>query len=193
MGEAGRLRAEGRGAVADTVEEIVGAMRAHVDRELARTRVAMRGRQARAEIADAFAGLLRVMRRTEDGARCDWRVDLPRGLIAAADPGDLSEALGALIENAARHARSCVEISGRRRGRQIEIAIRDDGPGIPPDRIELLMARGARADTRGSGLGLAIARDIAEALDGTLALRSASRGLEALLTVPAAEGFLTDH
>ncbi|TCO69383.1 sensor histidine kinase [Rhodovulum euryhalinum] len=187
MGEAGRLRAGGRGAAADAVEEIACAMRAHVDRELARTRVAMRGRQARADLADAVAGLLRVIRRTEDGARLDWRVDLPEGLIAAADSADLSEALGALIENAARHARSCVEIAGRPSGQQIEIVIRDDGPGIAPDRIEALMARGARADTRGSGLGLAIARDIVEALDGTLDLSAADPGLAALLTLPGAD------
>ncbi|SIO47721.1 Signal transduction histidine kinase [Rhodovulum sp. ES.010] len=193
MGEAGRLRAEGRGAAADAVEEIAGAMRAHVDRELARTRVAMRGRQGRADLADVVAGLVRVMRRTGEGARCDWRVDLPEGLAVAADPGDLSEALGALIENAARHARTRVEIGAQPRGGRVQIVLRDDGPGIPPDRIDALMARGARADTRGSGLGLAIARDIAEALDGTLSLRPASPGLEARLSLPAADSVLTDR
>jgi len=193
MGEAGRLRADGRADRADAIEDIAGAMRRHVDRELARTRVAMRGRQARADAGLVLAGLLRVMRRTEDGARCDWRVDLPDGLIAGADPDDLSEALGALIENAARHARGRVEITGHRRGKLIEITIRDDGPGIAPNRIETLMARGARVDTRGSGLGLAIARDIAEALEGTLALCDAAPGLEARLSVPAADGLLTDR
>ena len=190
LGEADRLRAEGRGAVAADIEAIAGAMRRHVDRELARSRVALRGREARAEVAPILAGLLRVVRRTGEGARCDWQLDLPGGLVAAADPDDLTEALGALVENAARHARARIVISARAEAGQIAISVRDDGPGIPPDRIEALMARGARADTsgKGSGLGLAIARDIAEALEGRLTLHASDPGLEARLTVPRAPG-----
>ncbi|TCP44176.1 sensor histidine kinase [Rhodovulum marinum] len=186
MGEAGRLRAGGNAPAAAAIEDIAGAMRAHVDRELARTRLAMRGREARADVARVIAGLVRVIRRTEAGARLDWVSDTPDGLAAAADPDDLAEALGALIENAARHATARVTITARRQGDRIAIAISDDGPGIPPDRIQAMMARGARADTAGSGLGLAIARDIAEALDGGLTLVNGAPGLTATLTLPAA-------
>ncbi|MGC9418976.1 MAG: sensor histidine kinase [Rhodovulum sp.] len=185
MGEAGRLRSGGNAPAAAAIEDIAGAMRAHVDRELARTRLAMRGREARADVARVIAGLVRVIRRTEAGARLDWAVETDEAL-AAADPDDLAEALGALIENAARHATARVTITARRQGDRIAIAISDDGPGIPPDRIQAMMARGARADTAGSGLGLAIARDIAEALDGGLTLTNGAPGLTATLTLPAA-------
>ncbi|GAA0292088.1 sensor histidine kinase [Rhodovulum strictum] len=187
MGEAGRLRAGGRTEAADAIEEIAGAMRAHVERELARSRVAMQGRAARADVGQVVAGLIRVIGRTRAGAALDWRQEVPEGLIAAADPDDLAEALGALIENAAHFADARVTVAARRAGARVEIAIRDDGPGIAPDRIDALMARGARADTSGSGLGLAIARDIAEALDGSLTLHPADPGLEARLSVPRAE------
>lgn len=187
MGEAERLRADGRGATADTIEEIAGTMRRHVDREIARARVAMKGRDGRADLAEVVAGLVRVVARTGTAAELDWTLELPEGLTVAADPADAAEALGALIENAARHARGRVRITARERATTVAIHVADDGPGIPSDRIAALMQRGARADTRGSGLGLAIAADIAEALGGALELGAADiGGLEARLTLPAA-------
>ncbi|MEX5728349.1 signal transduction histidine kinase [Rhodovulum iodosum] len=193
MGEAGRLRAQEQAAAADAIEEIAGTMRRQVDRELARTRVAMGARQPAADLAQVIGGLVRVVRRTQDGERRDWQVDVSDGLLAAADAADVADALGALIENAARHAQARVLIAGRRLGPLIEITVRDDGPGIPPERVEAMMARGARADTQGTGLGLAIASDIAEALGGALELRPATPGLEARLTLPAADSLLTDR
>jgi signal transduction histidine kinase len=50
------------------------------------------------------------------------------------------------------------------------VAVRDDGPGIPPAALGRVFDRFYRADparaSRGSGLGLAIVRDLAEALGG---------------------------
>lgn len=187
MGEAGRLRAEGREVAAENIEEIAGTMRRHVDREIARARVAVKSRDGRADVADVVAGLVRVVSRAGGAAALDWGLDLPEELTVAADPADAAEALGALIENAARHARGRVRIDAQETAATVSIRVADDGPGIPPDRIAALMQRGVRADTRGSGLGLAIAADIAEALGGALELGAADiGGLEARLTLPAA-------
>lgn len=187
MGEAERLRVDGRETAAENIEEIAGTMRRHVDREIARARVALKGRDARADPDEVVAGLVRVVSRTGAAEQLDWELDLPHDCAVAADPADVSEALGALIENAARHARGWVRVEARRQGATVAIRIADDGPGIPPDRIAALMQRGARADVRGSGLGLAIAADIAEALGGALELKPADTGgLEARLTLPAA-------
>ncbi|SFJ39592.1 sensor histidine kinase [Celeribacter neptunius] len=191
FGEAQRLRETGRTEAAEHIEEIVGNMRRHVDRELTRARIAHQGRDAHADVALVVAGLLRVITRTHEGGLRQWDVAIPDGLNVAADPADLSEALGTLIENAARHAKRRVLISAEAQDAtqpgQIEIRIADDGPGIPEDQIAALMQRGAREDTRGTGLGLTIATDIAEALGGTLVLGATSDGgLEARLTLPAA-------
>lgn len=186
LGEAGRLRATGREAAAESIEDIAAAMRRHVDRELARTRVAIGAGDARADLAPVVAGIVRVVARTAAGRALDWVEDVPGNLAVAADAADLSEALGALAENAARHARSAVRIRAEATGASVTVTIRDDGPGIPPERIAALMARGAREDTRGSGLGLAIAAEIAEALGGRLVLVPAEPGLEARLTLPRA-------
>lgn len=52
------------------------------------------------------------------------------------------------------------------------IAIVDDGPGIPLDRVAEALRRGGQLDRSGAGagLGLAIVADILEAWGGSLAL-----------------------
>lgn len=188
LGEAGRLRQAGRPESAAAIEEIAEAMRRHVDRELARARVARRSGVTRVNLADLADRVHRVISRTADGARLDWLIEVPRDLIACADADDLTEALGALVENAARHAQGQVRIDARRASDQVVLSVTDDGPGIPPGRIEALMERGARADTTGpgSGLGLAIAAEIAAGCGGLLSLHHAEPGLEARLSLPAA-------
>jgi signal transduction histidine kinase len=162
-------------------------MRRHVDRELARARIASGGRAAACDPAQVLARLVAVLRRTRDGARVDWQVDAPPGLSARIDADDLTEALGALLENAARHAAGRVQVSLGRADGRIAIAIVDDGPGIPEAALARLTARGARLDTGGpgAGLGLAIASEIAEAAGGSLALEDAAPGLRAVLRLPA--------
>lgn len=72
IGEADRLRAKGDRESADGIEEIAVAMRRHVDRELARARVAAAARSAACEPKRVVERLLAVLRRTPDGARLAW-------------------------------------------------------------------------------------------------------------------------
>ena len=87
-------------------------------------------------------------------------------LAARIDADDLAEALGNLIDNATRHARSKVTISGAEERDLVALTIFDDGPGIPASRREDALRRGERLDASGpgSGVGLAIVADIAEVL-----------------------------
>lgn len=184
MGEAGRLRRSGATDEAEGIEETARAMRRTVDRELARARTAARAADAAADPARVADRLIAVLRRTPDGARLDWQQEIPQGMAVALDEADLAEALGALAENAARHALSNVAISTRTVGDRLHLSITDDGLGIPKSEREMLMRRHARADETGTGLGLAIANDIAEAAGGTLTLEDAAPGLTALLNLP---------
>ena len=59
-----------------------------------------------------------------------------RTLEARIDPDDLAEALGNLVENAARHACQTVEITGHDGAGTAMIAISDDGPGIPEEQLD---------------------------------------------------------
>ncbi|MBB5221498.1 signal transduction histidine kinase [Amaricoccus macauensis] len=186
IGEADGLRASGAGAEADGIEEIAAAMRRHVDRELARARIAASAPTAVSSPTTVIARLMSVIRRTEDGARLDWIIDADPHIRTRIDGDDLTEALGALLENAARHAATRVSVLVLRDGLIAEIRIEDDGPGIPEARLDDLTRRGTRLDMAGpgTGLGLAIAREIAEAAGGGIHLANRHPGLRVILSVP---------
>ena len=78
-----------------------------------------------------------------------------------------------LLQNAARHAGSRVEVGLARRGARVVLTVEDDGPGIAPaDRARVLrpFERGRSACARGHGLGLAIVQRVAERYGATLAI-----------------------
>ncbi len=95
-----------------------------------------------------------------------------------------------LIDNALKYGNR-VGVSLRRSGQLVEIAVDDDGPGIPEQRREEAfrpfhrLDEGRNLQAGGSGLGLAIARDIARAHGGDLILsHSELGGLQALVRLP---------
>ncbi|CAM3194820.1 HAMP domain-containing sensor histidine kinase [Paracoccus nototheniae] len=186
MGDAQNLRDLGQPQIAASIEQVATVMRRHVDRELARARIRTDAAHARAEIAPAVERVIGVLSRTPAGAGMGWRIDVPPGPSARIDPDDLTEALGALLENALRHARSQVGVALRVQGAHLDLAIRDDGPGVPPAALERLVQRGVRLDESGDGqgIGLAIATEIAEAAGGGLTLANADPGLLVRLRLP---------
>jgi len=188
LGEAERLRQGGETRPAAAIEEIADTMRAPVERELVRARAAAAAGSASADVAKTVARIHAVLSRTPDGRRLGWRIAVPPGLAAAIDPADLAEALGALAENAARHARAEVAIDARAEGSRVVITVADDGQGVPEDRLADIRQRGRRLDERlpGEGLGIAIAADVAAAAGGGLEVRNGARGLEAVIDLPAA-------
>lgn len=122
------------------------------------------------------------------------RVDLPAELPLLEFDAVLLERLFCnLLENAARHtpAGSRIEVSARPLGEWVEIAVADDGPGIPPGREEELFDRFARGGgdvALGSGLGLAIVRAVAEAHGGRARAENRPEGgARFIVTLPAGE------
>jgi two-component system OmpR family sensor kinase len=70
-----------------------------------------------------------------------------------------------------------VTLHARRQGARAEVAVEDDGPGIPTAQREAVFGRFYRVDggmASGSGLGLAIAREIARLMGGEVRLDSTS-------------------
>lgn len=81
----------------------------------------------------------------------------------------VTRALAPLVENAGRHAAKRVTIDLRARD-LIEIAVSDDGPGVPPDLRQSIFEPGTSTEGS-SGLGLVIARRVARSLGGDVVLR----------------------
>lgn len=187
-GEAQRLREQGVEDVGGEIEALAQGMQRHVERHLARARLAPPRADISANVAETVARVARVVERTPAGERLDWSIDVPEALNARIDPDDLAEALGNLIDNAARHAASRISISATRDGDEMAIEVADDGPGIAEHARERALERGVRLDMTdpGTGLGLAIVADIAEACGAGFTLDNRPDGFAATLRLPAA-------
>ena len=190
LGDAARLRDADRQTEAAGIETVVHSIRLLVDRELTRATLAGGTPGTTADPARALRGVMAVLQRTPRGAVLDWQIDTTEGLFARIDSADLTEALGALLENAVAHARHQITVSTRQDGADILITLQDDGPGMPPDQITRLRQRGQRLDTaeqddHGNGLGLAIADEIVARAHGRLDFGSEGHGLIVTLRLPA--------
>ncbi len=121
------------------------------------------------------------------GIETDIQNRVENGFELTGDRDQLFRVLSNLTRNAAEaganHVCVCVEKSGE----MVEIAIRDDGPGLPPRAREKLF-RPFEGSVRagGTGLGLAIARELARNHGGDLSLvESGENGTEFRLILPA--------
>ena len=105
----------------------------------------------------------------------------------AVEVRDLEEMLGNLLENAFKWATSQVRVYAEQTDTSLWLFIDDDGPGLLPEQMNIVLQRGVRLDeqTPGSGLGLNIVHDIIISYGGVLALAtSRSGGLQVQLRLP---------
>jgi two-component system, OmpR family, sensor kinase len=88
----------------------------------------------------------------------------------SADQARLEQALGNLVENALVHGARPIELSVEEHDGQVELHVRDGGPGFPVEFLPRAFERFSRADAArsggGAGLGLAIVGAIARAHGG---------------------------
>ncbi len=100
------------------------------------------------------------------------------------DPLRVEQILNNLLSNALRFAPPAGEIviGLARAGSQVQVSVRDSGPGIPEEALPHIFERFYRADRSrsrsegGTGLGLAIALHLAEAHGGTLVAANDPQG-----------------
>ncbi len=118
-----------------------------------------------------------------------------RPLYVVGDPPALASAIENVLRNAVHFAppNSAVEVAVARIGGQVEVAVRDRGPGVPDAFLERLFEPFFRVEEArerehgGAGLGLAIAARTVAAHKGSIrAVNRQGGGLEVLLRLPLA-------
>jgi len=114
---------------------------------------------------------------SEQEVDTDLEEDLP---LVRADAEQLRQVLMNLVKNAlqATQSRGAVTVATRRRtgprskGDSVEIAVRDDGPGISPQILKSLFVPFFTTKDKGTGLGLAISQRLVEEWGGRIEVAS---------------------
>ena len=119
-------------------------------------------------------------------------VECEPGLAALVQPGHLDQILVNLLSNAEKYAGGATRITARSTGSgDVQLAVRDEGPGIPAAFRGQLFQRfsrhaGTAGHVAGTGLGLFISRELARANGGDLEHRDGRpRGSVFVVTLPA--------
>jgi len=120
------------------------------------------------------------------GSRLELRTpDHP--VIASADTDRVRQVVRILLDNALTHTPegTKVTVTTYSVNRRAELTVSDDGPGIPRRVQGRIFERFYTADSAGgSGLGLAIARELAQRMDGRVAIASSKRFTAFTLDLP---------
>lgn len=120
------------------------------------------------------------------------RQALEPDLRVMAEPIRLEQVMVNLIQNAIESMTDAgapepeLTVALSRRGKRVEIAIIDNGPGIDPTVADALFTPFVTTKTKGLGLGLVICRDIVAGFGGALALRPAKKGACFVISLKAA-------
>ena len=107
--------------------------------------------------------------------------------LVPVDPDALHRALVNLVRNAREAAgpRGQIEVRTQSLGDRVLVAVRDNGPGVPPELLERIFQPFYTTRPAAMGLGLSICRQIAEAHGGAIsAVNILPRGLEVGLVLP---------
>jgi len=119
-----------------------------------------------------------------------FSVEVEPGLQGIWDPHRLQQVLANLAFNALTHGAPPFSLSTRRTDDSVQIVVKDNGPGVPPEDRERIFHAFERIDWSpeagsGLGLGLHIAQRIVNAHDGVIRVESdAGSGTSFIVELP---------
>ena len=186
---AAKLIEKGDAEIGREIGLLANDMRYHIERELARSRLAPSAamRQSDADVAVIVDNIVRTLKKVSSAEQIEWHVEVPGPCLIGMDPHDLQELLGNLLENASKWASNCVNVSAKVQANVYYLWIEDDGPGLDTEKIKSMTLRGQRHDEirSGTGVGLAIVQDIVDLYSLKMSIQNRqSNGLRINLELP---------
>jgi signal transduction histidine kinase len=129
------------------------------------------------EVGPLVEDAVRTMRAQTEAAGQTLGQEVEAGLpLVDIEPDRVRQILVNLLTNAHEYCPegASIRVTAARAGAEVEIAVSDDGPGIPEDQLEHIFERFTRGDAGltqrvgGTGLGLAISKSLVELHGGTI-------------------------
>jgi len=167
--------AAAREALADTIEEterVLTMLRALMDISEAETG-AMKLHREPVNLNDLLCGVVDLYEYVAEGKNIRLTVEVAPDLVALCDKVRLQQAVANLADNALKYSPEGTEVTLTARALAagaVEIVVRDQGPGIPPEDLPRIWDRLYRGDKsrsqRGLGLGLSFVQAILHAHGG---------------------------
>jgi two-component system sensor histidine kinase KdpD len=183
-----------RDDLVDTIEEEAERLNQFVANLLSMTKLESGALSLEVQGFDAAEVVNRAADRIQKIRHREVRRIGAEALTAQGDPILLEQALGNVLENAARYSSSDCPISvrcGRKKDRVL-ITVEDFGPGVPDRELERIFDKFYRSApasgvSQGTGLGLSIAKGLLEAMNGSICAenRQGGLGLRVSLMIPA--------
>ena len=138
---------------------------------------------------DEESGVLSEIIKKNDSKGLVVESELPK-LIIHIDAKRMSQVIGNIISNSYKYAGTKINVEYRLKDKYLEMIIKDYGPGVSSDELELIInkfyrGKQAEADNKeGSGLGLYIAKSLMVKMNGELICYSDDTGFEVTVLIP---------
>jgi two-component system sensor histidine kinase KdpD len=184
-----------RDDLVSTIEEEAERLNQFVANLLSMTKLESGALALERQVFDAAEVVNRAADRLEKTRRREVQRIGAEALVAEGDPILLEQALGNVLENAARYSAADCPISIRcsRLDEGVRIEVEDFGPGVPDRDLERIFDKFYRSPpssagvSQGTGLGLSIAKGMLEAMNGSIRAenRKGGLGLRVLLALPS--------
>ncbi|MGH2982589.1 MAG: sensor histidine kinase, partial [Solirubrobacterales bacterium] len=135
----------------------------------------------RAEIGPIVAGAARLIMGLTNSRQQRLEVEIESDLPqVSVEPDRIMQILVNLLTNATEYCpeNATIKVSASAVGSEVEVAVSDDGPGIPADQLDHVFDRFTRGEAGltqrvgGTGLGLAIAKSLIELHGGAIGVTS---------------------
>lgn len=118
-----------------------------------------------------------------------FEYEIPSGIFLHTNKEQISRVLINILKNAkesiSENTRGVISVSMRKNIKNIAIAVKDNGTGIPEHLKERIFEPKFTTKSTGSGIGLAISKKIAESMGGEIIVRSEeNKGSEFIVLLP---------